>query len=60
MSGLRRTAKFHGKCIFILFIIIILGIIILTPIIIDKKENYTDLHKRVKILEDNYASILNR
>ena len=49
MSGLRRTAKQHCKWLLILTAIIC-GIV-LRGCYLEKKENYTDLHKRVSELE---------
>lgn len=49
MSGLRRDVKQQGKVVIILAIIIC--VIVGRECYLEKKENYTGLHKRVSELE---------
>lgn len=53
MNGLRKTAKSHGKWLIIITIVLLLNIIGFTLVWIykDKKQNYSDLHRRVNELE---------
>jgi len=49
MSGLRNSVKSHGK--WIIGIIAYLIFAFLWNVYEMKKENYTDLHRRVQVLE---------
>lgn len=52
MSGLQRDVKQQGKLVVILAVI--LCVIVGRGCYLEKKENYTDLHKRVSELERKY------